>query len=327
MGISKGNKWEVEPGHLVLTRQNFFIHSSNEEIKGLDNPPNVISISHFIIRKAQLYKGMKPTKEEIENKGPKLWLIQIYYESRKGASRLIKVMHEGKEIMVQFEPVRTFKDEEEALKYATENSITDIKMEEENNSKPFKLNKIMKNTIAAVIFIIMSLPVISYSQFLTGFGIKGGATLSEQKIYLADGSTFYDTKPIIGYNASIYAEIINNKAFSLVIEPGYEQRGHSIEFIRTDEFGNELGIDDWFFRTYYITIGALAKIRYSAKSVSPYLIIGPRLDLYLGYNISASNEEFYPWINEMKSPVHEDTKKTNYSLNWAGMQFEKLFLL
>ncbi|MFI5211584.1 MAG: outer membrane beta-barrel protein [Ignavibacteria bacterium] len=184
----------------------------------------------------------------------------------------------------------------------------------------------MKNTIAAVIFIIMSLPVISYSQFLTGFGIKGGATLSEQKIYLADGSTFYDTKPILGYNASIYAEIINNKAFSLVIEPGYEQRGHSIEFIRTDEFGNELGIDDWFFRTYYITIGALAKIRYSAKSVSPYLIIGPRLDLYLGYNISASNEEFYPWINEMKSPVHEDTKKTNYSLNFgAGMQFEKLF--
>ncbi|MFI5211583.1 MAG: hypothetical protein ACHQIH_01770 [Ignavibacteria bacterium] len=131
MGISKGNKWEVEPGHLILTRQNFFIHSSNEEIKGLDNPPNVISISHFIIRKAQLYKGMKPTKEEIENKGPKLWLIQIYYESRKGASRLMKVMHDGKEIMVQFEPVRTFKDEEEAMKYAKENSITDIKLEEE----------------------------------------------------------------------------------------------------------------------------------------------------------------------------------------------------
>lgn len=131
MGISKGNKWEVEPGHLVLTRQNFFIHSSNEEIKGIDNPPNVISISHFIIRKAQLYKGMKPTKEEIENKGPKLWLIQIFFKSRGIASRTMKVMLAGKMVTVEFEPVRTFKDEEEALGYAKENSITDIKLEEE----------------------------------------------------------------------------------------------------------------------------------------------------------------------------------------------------
>lgn len=184
----------------------------------------------------------------------------------------------------------------------------------------------MKNKIAAVMFIIMSLPLISYSQFLTGFGIKGGATLSEQKIYLADGSTFYDTKPILGYNASIFAEIINNKAFSLVIEPGYEQRGHSLEIIRTDEFGNKLGTYDWLYRTHYITMGALAKIRYSAKSVSPYLLIGPRLDLYLGYNVSASDEDLYPWLNELKSNVHEDAKKTNYSLSFgAGLQFEKLF--
>jgi len=183
----------------------------------------------------------------------------------------------------------------------------------------------MKNKITAIMLFVLFLPLISHSQFLTGFGIKAGATLSEQSIYLTDGSTFYDTKPILGYNAAIFTEIINNKTFSLIIDPGYEQRGHSVEIIRTDEFGNVLGTDDWFFRTHYITIGALAKIRYSAKRVSPYLIIGPRLDLYLGYKVSASDEELYPWLNDLKSTAHEDAKKINYSINFgAGLQFERL---
>lgn len=130
-GSGVGNNREIVPGHLVLSRQNYYIHSSIEEIKGLNNLPNIISKSYFVIRKAQLYKGMKPTKEELESKGPKLWLIQIFFKSRGIASRSMKVMLAGKMVTVEFEPVRTFNDEDEALVYAKENSITDIKLEEE----------------------------------------------------------------------------------------------------------------------------------------------------------------------------------------------------
>jgi hypothetical protein len=120
--------------------------------------------------------------------------------------------------------------------------------------------------------------------------------------------------------------MFNTKVFTLVVDPGYEQRGHGIEMVKTDEFGNETGTYDMYIRTDYITIGALGKIRYETKSVSPYLIIGPRLDLYLGYKTSFSQSEYgLGNPDELQSIPHEDTKNINYSINLgAGLQFEKL---
>lgn len=126
---SMGKEWEIEPGKLVLTRQNYYIHSSNELMYGLENQP--VNKSYYVIRKAMMYKGMKPTKEELKNKEPHLWLLQVFFKSRIGASRTMKIVMDGKEILVQYQPVRTFKDEAEALEYAKENSITDIKLGEE----------------------------------------------------------------------------------------------------------------------------------------------------------------------------------------------------
>jgi hypothetical protein len=126
---SMGKEWEIEPGKLVLTRQNYYTNSSNEYMYGLENQPGIKK--YYVIRKATLYKGMKPTKEELENNGPQLWLLQVFFESRIGASRTMKIVKDGKEIIVQYDAVRTFKNDEEALEYAKENSITDVKLEEE----------------------------------------------------------------------------------------------------------------------------------------------------------------------------------------------------
>lgn len=95
--------------------------------------------------------------------------------------------------------------------------------------------------------------------------------------------------------------------------------------IRTNEFGTEIGRDDFRYRTHYITIGALSKIKYEIKSITPYLIIVPRLDVYLGYKVSYPDDVFLGNDDEFKSELHENTKKINYSLNFgAGLQFEKI---
>jgi hypothetical protein len=184
----------------------------------------------------------------------------------------------------------------------------------------------MKNLIALVTLAFFLLPFSLNSQFLTGFGVKGGVTFGMQQMEFKPGVN-YMQKPIIGFNAGLYSEMLNNRMFNIVLESGYEQRGHIQENIKTDEFGTEIGTYEFRYRTHYITIGALGKIKYETKSVSPYLIIGPRLDLYLGYNVTYHNISIPPEHEEAftKSEVHEQTKSINYSLNLgAGLQFEKL---
>jgi hypothetical protein len=184
----------------------------------------------------------------------------------------------------------------------------------------------MKNKITSTVLFVLLITSVSHSQFLSGFGAKLGLTLANQKFDYTVNSVKYDSKPILGYNTSVFVEMLNTKLFSLVVDPGYEQRGHGVEMIKTDEFGNKTGTYDLYIRTDYITIGALGKIIYETKSVSPYLIIGPKLDLYLGYKTSYSQSEYgLGSPDELQSIPHEDTKDINYSINLgAGLQFEKL---
>lgn len=183
----------------------------------------------------------------------------------------------------------------------------------------------MKNLIAVITLAFFLLPFSLNSQFITGFGVKGGATFGMQQIEFKQGGLANKYKPNIGFNSGLYAEMLNNKIINIILESGYEQRGHIIELIRTDEFGTEIGTDDFKYKTHYITIGALGKIKYETKRVSPYLIIGPRLDIYLGYKVTYPYDIFPGDHDEFTSYIHENTKKINYSLNLgAGLQFEKL---
>lgn len=184
----------------------------------------------------------------------------------------------------------------------------------------------MKNLIALVTLTFVLLPFSVNSQFITGFGVKGGTTFGMQQMEFKPGVD-YKQRPIIGFNAGLFAEMLSSNTLNLVLESGYEQRGHIQEFIKSDEFGTEIGTFDFRYRTHYVTIGALGKIKYETKSVSPYLIIGPRLDLYLGYNVTFRDISIPPEHEEAftRSEVHEKTKSVNYSLNLgAGLQFEKL---
>lgn len=178
----------------------------------------------------------------------------------------------------------------------------------------------MKTTFAAaIIFIVFPLTV--SSQFLTGFGIKAGITSGMQE-YDYSGDVLDAAKPILGFNASLFTEMMNNKYFNIVLDGGYEQRGNRMEIIRTDEFGNQIGTYDAITRTHYLSFGLLGKIKFTAGSVTPYLVMGPRADIYLGYKNSISDETLPPMSF---SPIHEDTKKINYSINLGtGLQFDKL---
>jgi hypothetical protein len=123
--------YEVNPAKVFFKKVNEYFYPSTGIIKGEEiNKPKETLKSEYIIRKALLYKGKKPTEEELKNTKAQLWLLQVFYYSRGGAARLIKIERDGKTMMVEFDAVKTFKNEDEALEYAKQNGITDINLEE-----------------------------------------------------------------------------------------------------------------------------------------------------------------------------------------------------
>ncbi len=181
----------------------------------------------------------------------------------------------------------------------------------------------MKIKFLSVLSVLFMFQIISYSQFFSGFGIKGGVTLSNQKHEYKK----FDYKPglkyIVGFNGSLFAEFLRSNHFSAVIESGFEQRGYTLVYTTTNEFGVPLQDNKVFERTNYITTGLLLKIKAPSNKISPYLIIGPKLDFFLGYSVKPEDES--TTLYGFDYPLDE-FKKVNYSLNLgAGMEFSKLF--
>jgi hypothetical protein len=172
-------------------------------------------------------------------------------------------------------------------------------------------------------FFILVFASQTYSQFLTGFGIKAGATYSNDNIIYANIPTL-DTKPHYGYNASLFADILQSNYFCLQVEAGYDQRGYRWEFITTDEFGNEIGTSNYSYDNHYVTAGILGKFRCSGESVNPYFLLGPRVDIYAGYT-SHIPADVITIPDMTKNPLLEDFKKVNYSVSLgAGIEFNRL---
>lgn len=165
----------------------------------------------------------------------------------------------------------------------------------------------------------------SYSQCITGLGVKGGATFSNLDFNYKPNDFDLGNKYHTGFNGSAFVELSGNKALGFVFDAGYEQRGYRFEIIRTDEFGNTIGTYDVIDKTHYLKTGFSGKFKYKTKSVTPYIILGPAIDFYLGYSETYSGESGLPEGTEFENPVLEQFKKVNYSVSFGtGLEFEKL---
>jgi len=169
----------------------------------------------------------------------------------------------------------------------------------------------MKTFIASIIILTSS---ISYSQFISNIGIKGGITFSNQKFMFHNGDDYIDFKTIHGYNGSIFIEFLSSKNYNSIFETGYEQRGYGMEIVKTDEFGNETGRFTVREATPYVSFGILGKFKVTSKPVSAYFTAGPRMDFYLGYTEHIPSGEIWP---EAAVSILDDYKKVNYSLTFG----------
>ena len=143
----------------------------------------------------------------------------------------------------------------------------------------------MKKIIFLILSAVLLYPHSTPAQFITGFGIKGGVTLSDQNYSYSINVAEAEHKFKIGFNGGIFAEFLNTRNFNLIAETGYDQRGYVYVAKPTNEFGEPLEEVDIGYRTNYIYAALGAKLKYKSKSVTPYFHLLPRIDFYLGHNI------------------------------------------
>ena len=158
--------------------------------------------------------------------------------------------------------------------------------------------------IFVLTFGLFMFSIVVKSQFINGISANYGISLSDLNLE-SNVSYFRDlgAKSIVGFYSGINIESFEGKYLAFVTGIGFYQKGG------LDKFNDESSIN---WNLDYLTIDAKLKAKYRYKNLSPYLLLGPRIDYMLkhGRELDAINN------NDVK------INKINYGLRYGiGLQY------
>lgn len=144
----------------------------------------------------------------------------------------------------------------------------------------------MKKSILLVI-VVLGFTILN-AQLNLSYGFKTGFVIANQDF---DYSVLdYNSNEIILDLEKHYGLIIGpsiglfkESNIDLIIELNYVQKGMIYEMDRYDENGNNLGTINFNNRVEYLSLLILGELSYNSTIKLPYLLIGPRIDILLGY--------------------------------------------
>jgi len=136
----------------------------------------------------------------------------------------------------------------------------------------------MKEYLLLVAFTLFCLP--ARGQLIKGYGLKVGLTSSDVRVTdFPIANPFVDNRHRrTGYGAFVFIEWKGPSFLSFVTETGYVQRGFSFDLLEDPQnpltFGYHSQID-----LNYISTATLVRMTFLETSLSPFLLVGPRLDI------------------------------------------------
>lgn len=152
------------------------------------------------------------------------------------------------------------------------------------------------------ILIFTFLVTTSQAQILRGYGFKIGATLASEDWDYTRLSTDFTPDSRLGFNLGVFGEFLDIPYLSLVTELNYVQKGMTKELPVTtithpDGTGEYV---TWDTRIDYLNISTLGKLRLNIGLLSPYVVIGPKVDFQINVDNSlGSNNEVEENFNEI----------------------------
>lgn len=137
------------------------------------------------------------------------------------------------------------------------------------------------------------------AQIITNYGLKLGMGISNQSWdYQADINSDFDNK--VGISPRIFLSFLNIPFFQLQAELGYLQKGFEDKIpittiVQPDGTGEFITVNN---RLNYLSFSALAKLKYENEILTPYIIIGPQLNVLLSKNIEKGWEVVFDSFKE-----------------------------
>ena len=156
----------------------------------------------------------------------------------------------------------------------------------------------MKSFSRLIVILAVVVSSTAHAQLLRSFGAKVGVTAANQTW---DYTSIPDrnTENRWGITGSVFVEALDMPYLSLLVEGQYTQKGMTYSVpIATAQ--NPEGTGQFITmrpRVDYLSFALLAKVRFEAPPVTPYLIAGPRYDLLL----SRHSEGFQAVIDDFQS--------------------------
>ena len=132
-----------------------------------------------------------------------------------------------------------------------------------------------------LILILFSVVSTSQAQLIRNYGLKIGATISNQEWNYSTLPIDFDPDNRWGLNLGVFTEFLDIPYFSLVTELNYVQKGMIEEDIPVTTVTNPDGTGEyvtWDTRVDYLNLCALGKLRLDFSLFTPYLLIGPKVD-------------------------------------------------
>lgn len=124
--------------------------------------------------------------------------------------------------------------------------------------------------IQLIVILVLICYSCSHAQLIRGYGIKGGVVLANQDISTGTESD----KNRIGFDVGLYIELVDLPVFSALFELHYIQKGIKGETVKNNVSFN------------YLSFPILAKLSLQQSTVTPYLLVGPRLDVLVSKDYS-----------------------------------------
>ena len=149
----------------------------------------------------------------------------------------------------------------------------------------------MKQSGLLILILVFGVFTVSVGQATWNAGLKAGLSLSDQSVIfkLSENDYQIETDPVIGPTVSFFLKYSRGKKWGIQLDAGYISKGSSTstESITVLHLENNRIVENIGSQTTsnfrYVSVATVFQYRILNRSLTPFLVVGPRLDILVDY--------------------------------------------